>query len=168
MTLVETTRPRTRRRVPARAGSVLRSLALTTAVVLLWPLSFGGLFGGVIVSGRSMEPTMEPGDLAVVIRVREAEVGDVIVFRPQVAPQARVVHRVVGEDGDQLELRGDNNDWDDPFDVTQDDVVGKVVMRLPEVGGALSFLADARVWASLLLIGVGLWLWPRRTPSETP
>ncbi|PYF98327.1 signal peptidase, endoplasmic reticulum-type [Georgenia satyanarayanai] len=168
MTLVATAPPRTRRRVRPRAGSVLRSVALATAVVLLWPVSLGGLFGGIIVSGHSMEPTMERGDLVVVMRVREAQVGDVVVFRPQVAPHARVVHRIVGADGEQLELRGDNNDWSDPFDVTQDDVVGKVVMRLPQVGGALSSLTDARVWASLLLLGAGLWLWPRRAPDGAP
>lgn len=168
MTLVATARHRARRRAPSRTGGALRSLALATAVVLLWPLSLGGLFGGVIVSGHSMEPTMDPGDLVVVMRVREAQVGDVVVFRPQVAPQARVVHRVVGSDGDQLTLRGDNNDWDDPFKVDQDDVVGKMVMRLPQVGHALSVIADPRVWASLLLVGAGLWLLPRRTPDEAP
>lgn len=132
----------------------------------MWPLNLGGLFGGIVVSGHSMEPAYYPGDIAVVMRTAEVGVGDVAVFRPPVAPNARVVHRVVAVDGEHLELRGDNNDWSDPFDVVQDDVVGKVILRVPEVGGWLLPLAHPLVWVSLLLVGTGWWLWPRRDRSD--
>ena len=163
MTLVDVPPARASRPGRSRAGRrVLRWTALAVGLVLVWPLSLGGLFGGVIVAGHSMEPTLEPGDLTVIVRTSEAEVGDVVVFRPNADPRAQVIHRVIDVDGDRLQLRGDNNDWIDPFEVVQDDVVGTMILRVPHVGGWFSQLADPRVWISLLLLGSGWWLMARR------
>ena len=167
MTLVDAPRARASRPGSSRAvRRLLRWVALAIAVVLLWPPGLGGLFGGVIVSGHSMEPTLEPGDLAITMRTDRAEVGDVVVFQPGAEPRARVIHRVVGVDGETLQLRGDNNDWDDPFDVVQDDVMGKMILQVPHVGGWFAKLAEPPVWGSLLLVGRGWWLLSRRAERE--
>lgn len=167
MTLVDAPPARASRPGSSRAvRRLLRWVALAIGVVLLWPPGLGGVFGGVIVAGHSMEPTLQPGDLAITVRADRAEVGDVVVFQPGTQPRARVIHRVVDVDGEHLQLRGDNNDWVDPFDVIQDDVMGKMVLRIPDVGGWVSKLAEPPVWASLLLVGSGWWLLSRRAERE--
>lgn len=159
--LARVSRPR---RHPARR--IVQWLVLAAAVALLWPLSLGGLFGAIIVTGHSMEPTLEAGDIALVARTDQAREGDVVVIRPSINPDLRVIHRVVGVDGQELELRGDNNTWNDPFDVVQGDVEGKFVARVPQVGTWISHLTHPLVWASLLLLGAGWWLWPRRVDGD--
>lgn len=144
---------------------MLKWLAIALAVAVVWPIEAGGLVGGVVVSGHSMEPTLMPGDLVVVKRVDEAEVGDIVVYRPPTEPAARVVHRVVERDGDALELQGDNNDWRDPFAVSQDDVIGEVLWHAPKLGGMARWLGEPQVWLSLLLLGSG-WLLLNRRREE--
>lgn len=151
------------RRGLRRIGMALRRLAVVAVVAIVWPLPLGGMFGAVIVSGHSMEPTLMPGDLIVVKRIEDASVGDVVVYRPPTEPRARVVHRVVERDGTTLELQGDNNHWRDPFDVDQEDVVAEVQWRIPRIGGYLFKLANPIVGFSLLLVGTGWWLATRRS-----
>lgn len=147
------------------AGSVLRGLAFLIAVALAWPITFGGMFGGVVVSGQSMEPTMYAGDLVLVRRAAEVEVGDVVVYRPQAQPAARVIHRIVDRDGPELVLQGDNNSWIDPFDVVVDDVEGIAFATVPKVGGWLSQLANPLLWGSCLVLGAGWW-WVRSRKED--
>ncbi len=152
------------RRPRSRAASVaLRLLLLVVAVALLWPIGAGGMFGGVVVSGRSMEPTLASGDLALVKRTDHVQLGDVVVYQLPADPSASVVRRVVGQDGPVLKLQGDRQGGADAFAVVQDDVVGTVVGHVPRLGGWLTQLPEPRVWAALLLIGTVWWLLPRRS-----
>lgn len=147
-------------------GSVLRGLAFLLVVALAWPITFGGLFGGVIVSGQSMEPTMIAGDLVLIRRTAEVDVGDVVVYRPEVQPNARVIHRIIDRDGPELVLQGDNNSWIDPFDVVVDDVEGIAIATVPRVGSWLSQLSNPLLWGSCLVLGAGWWWIRARREQE--
>lgn len=106
------------------------------AVTMLWLVT--GLFGvqPFIISGPSMQPTLEAGDLVIVrdIDPSEIDVGDVIRFRKGDVP---VIHRVVDLDDSGARpvfiTRGDNNDKDDP-PVLAANVDGEVVATLPKLG----------------------------------
>ncbi len=125
-----------------RRSEQRKSLGLTwpllgmAAVALLW---FNvGLFGvqPSVVSGLSMEPSMAPGDVAIVREVppQEIAVGDVVRYRHE---GIHVVHRVVeiqeGPAGRVFVTQGDANDAPDP-PLTEDRIEGVVVMVIPKIG----------------------------------
>jgi len=103
------------------------------------------------VISKSMEPTINKGDLIIVVSALESEIeeDDIIVFNnylPTISggyAQAEVVHRYVdtNTDGSYVTL-GDNNDAvDDIIDangnektLTYDDIIGKYAFRIPYIG----------------------------------
>lgn len=106
------------------------------ALVLGWflflrPEALGGPATYVMVYGRSMEPTLWGGDLAVVRRQHDYSTGDIVAFRVQ---GGMVIHRIVGEEADGFVTQGDNRDSPDSWRPTADDTVGRVWFSIP--GGA--------------------------------
>ncbi len=107
-------------------------VALTLVWFVLAPLELGGTTTCVITRGVSMQPGFHTGDLAI-LRVSGAyQVGDIVAYRdPQIG---RVMHRIVGEDGGLFVMKGDNNDFVDPYEPARSDIVGKLWVHLPGVG----------------------------------
>lgn len=87
-----------------------------------------------MVSGNSMLPTYVSGDAVVTWRTGDYEPGEPIVYAvpgDDVGAGVFVVHRVLKvEDGAYI-TRGDNNDGDDPWRPTDEEVQGRVVLRVP-------------------------------------
>jgi signal peptidase len=146
-------------RVSARAGEALcaRRLFGALAVVLIlagwwfWfhPDALGGSTTLVAVSGTSMEPGMVTGDLAIVRKTGDYEVGEVIAFRVPRGDRGQlgvVIHRIVGGSAETgFRTRGDNNDWYDPWRPQPEDVVGELWLHLPGAGRVVMTLADPLV-----------------------
>jgi signal peptidase len=105
---------------------------------LLRPESLGGQASYVIVAGRSMEPTLQMHDLAIVRKRDSYGVGDVIAFR---ADGGEVIHRIVGGDASGgFVVRGDNNESPDLWRPRPPDIKGAMWWRVPGAGHALEFL----------------------------
>jgi signal peptidase I len=157
------------RRLLGRLSNLLWMVAALAGGVLLWPSSLGGCTTLTIVSGHSMEPTYYTGDL-VVSRCGPVEVGDVIVYTPVDVGGARVIHRIVGgssEDG--WVVQGDNNGWVDPWEPTDDQILGSSVLHLPKVGLFASVLLSPLLWISLLVLALAVVVWPGKdAEDETP
>ncbi|WP_182113067.1 MULTISPECIES: S26 family signal peptidase [unclassified Actinotalea] len=151
----------TPRRLLRRAGDVVLALVGVTLAWLLWPSSLGGCTTLTIVSGDSMLPTYQTGDL-VVSRCGPVEVGDVMVYRPDGFGGSRIIHRVIGGDAAGWELQGDNNDWVDPFEPAGEEVLGTAVLHLPHVGGIASIFLSPLTWVSVLVIAGASLLWPSK------
>lgn len=144
-----------------RILSVLGWGLFVAVAVMIWPASLGGSTSYVIVTGHSMEPTLYPGDLAV-LRKGSPQVGDVVSYRPFEDVQAQVIHRVLElKDDGTLVLQGDNNDFIDPFFPTVADVSGRMVFAVSHVGSVAWLLGRPLVWGSLLLIALALFLYGR-------
>ena len=93
---------RRRRRFPTGTGVALAAwLALGITVVLVRPRR-------VVVEGRSMEPTLAPGDRLVVVRARGLHAGDVVAVRDPRDLRRVLVKRVGAVLEDGIVLRGDN------------------------------------------------------------
>jgi signal peptidase len=113
-------------------------------LVLLRPTLLGGSASYIWVAGDSMEPTLEPGDLAVVRKQSSYSSGDIVVFRvPKGEPGegAVLIHRVVGgsaEDG--FTTQGDNSETVDRWRPTGEDIVGRMWFSVPGAGRLLAFL----------------------------
>lgn len=155
-------------RLRSAAGWLLTAAVVAVLVWFGWPTTLGGCTTLTIVSGHSMEPTYYTGDL-VVSRCGRPEVGDVVVYTPPGVDQGRVIHRVVGGDArDGWAIRGDNNDFYDPWRPHQEDVLGIAVLHVPGLGRVAAILLDPWAWASLLVIAAGVLLWPARPAAVEP
>ena len=154
------------RRLPGGISSIAWVLGALVIGWLLWPSSLGGCTTLTIVSGQSMEPTYYTGDL-VVSRCGPVEVGDVVVYNPPDVGGARVIHRLVGgssEDG--WVVQGDNNDFLDPWNPVDEDILGSAVLHLSGVGKVASILLSPLTWISLLIVALAVVIWPGRRTVE--
>jgi nickel-type superoxide dismutase maturation protease len=62
----------------------------------------------VVVEGRSMEPTLAPGDRLLVVRAGVVHAGDVVAVRDPAGSRRVLVKRVGAVLEDEIVLRGDN------------------------------------------------------------
>jgi signal peptidase len=121
--------------------------------VVLRPTALGGPASYIFVSGVSMEPTLESGDLAVLQRADEYAIGDIVAFEVPDGPGAGalVIHRIIGgSGGDGFVMQGDNKRAPDEWNPTEELVAGRMWLHLPGAGTVVSWLRQPAVFASLL------------------
>ena len=159
--------------------SIVRRVAVAVLVVALL-----GAAGGIAVAwsqgyrlfavtSGSMAPTLDPGDLVLVVPAGDYRPGDIITFGHGAGI---TTHRVHGIDDSGLVTQGDANPSPDAFSVGVQDVAGEVVRMVPNGGYALVFFqrptGAPAVMAGLLLMVLlwGLFFPPddERTPDGDP
>jgi signal peptidase len=161
-------------RIAGRAVAAALAVALIAliAAVAVVPRLTGG--ASLTVLSGSMEPTIAPGDVAVVRGITpdevcaEVGVGTVVAFLPWSGDPTLVTHRVVAksvgtfDDGTRCRLttQGDANTAPDaPISPAQ--VRGVLLYSVPLLGRVRELAGDhlqgLRVVAGVLLLGVGLW-----------
>jgi len=109
-------------------------------------------------------PTLHIGDLIIVQGIAPEEInaasypdGDIIVFHQPQAGGELIVHRAVEKQiiGDKIFFRtkGDGNAGPDPTMVSEDQVIGKVILRVPWIGHIALFMHNSSgVFIIILLI----------------
>lgn len=113
-----------------------------------------GLLKTVVYTGVSMNPTLKAADLLQVLpyRAKNIQRGDVIVFNHSGA-ECTVTHRVACVDSHAIRTRGDNSSSVDPWILSPDNIIGRVVYlkrgnrRLRIYGGRMGRLFAAAVRA---------------------
>ncbi|MGY1849771.1 signal peptidase I [Blastococcus sp. SYSU DS1021] len=120
--------------------SAVAALVLAT-LWLFWPLALGGGTTYVTTYGDSMEPQFSAGDLAVLGSAGSYAVGDVVAYRSE-SLDTVVMHRIVSVDADGFVTQGDNNDWLDEDRPTQGEILGKLLVRIPQGGTALQAVSS--------------------------
>jgi len=107
-------------------------------------------------TGPSMNPTLKAGDILNVIHYggRQIRVGDIVVFHTP-GEQCHVVHRVVSLDlQGGVRTRGDNNPNIDPYTLTPERIIGRVVsaqrgtINIPFHGGRRGRFYANIMWAA--------------------
>ena len=149
--------------------SMLFTVALVATVIFLWPAPLGGSTRLVIVSGSSMEPTYDFGDVVVTRGGDRPSVGDTVVFAVPngTAAGMLVIHRIIGVDDEgYFVTQGDNRDTPDQWQLTDDDIVGQPLLHVPKGGHAVWFLQQWIVIAVLLGLLVMFLLWPTNDPQN--
>ena len=136
---------------------------LVLTAVLLWPRALGGTMTYVVTSGTSMEPTFRAGDLAVLRSADEYDVGDVVAYRSAALDRV-VMHRIRTDVDGTYTLQGDNNDFVDPDRVRDDEVLGKLALRVPKVGLVAAWLL--RPVNILLAVGALYLMLADRRPKQ--
>jgi signal peptidase I len=141
------------------ARAVLRLAGV--AALLIWfvafrPTGLGGPAGYVIVSGKSMLPTLAAGDLVLTERSDGYRPGDVVAFRVK---GKLVIHRVVSGNGVAgYHTLGDNNAAEDPWQPTDADIVGKSRLVVPNGGIPLQALRNDPLLLACLVGATTLFL----------
>lgn len=111
--------------------------------ILIFP--FVAFYGNdiLIITSTSMQPVLHPNDLIIVenIPIDQVSNGDIITFESHME-FGIVAHRVIEihDEFDHISLstKGDNIQHPDPWLVTENDFIGKVVHIIPDVGILLS------------------------------
>jgi signal peptidase I len=138
--------------------------------VIVWialaPTQLGGQVSYVIVDGTSMQPNFHLGDLVLVRTESTYQVGDAVTYW-NAELGTFVFHRIVGLNLDHFILKGDNNSWNDTYQPTQSEIVGKLWVHIPELGLAIEW-AHVPINAALTfgLLGGFLMTTMLLTPSQ--
>lgn len=114
-----------------------------------------------IISG-SMEPNIRVKDTVVNVRVKNPQdivVGDVITFvsTSLLSPGTTITHRVVGITKDEngnicYQTKGDNNPIQDQACAKFHNVIGKVILKIPQLGQIQFFLASKAGWLICIIV----------------
>ncbi|GAB4484932.1 MAG: hypothetical protein OHK0031_09030 [Anaerolineales bacterium] len=124
---------------PLRFSALVANLAALTLLAVGWlffvPTRLGGQAVYVIVNGISMEPNFHSDDLVIMRRAEDYQPGDVVTYR-DADMGAYVIHRIIGVEQERYILQGDNNSWIDGYHPSQDEILGKLWLYIPQ-GGAL-------------------------------
>lgn len=104
--------------------SVLEHTAVAGIVVLLVLLALGS-WRPVRVTGWSMHPALHPGDVVLVHKTRQVEVGEIVLFKS--SGHGSVLHRAIGVDrGGKVRTRGDANWVADREALSPSEIIGPV------------------------------------------
>ncbi len=126
------------------SASTVIDAVIFILVISFLVLNLLGIVTLAVVEGKSMEPTLQTGDLVLVIRVspKDIHVGDIIVYKK--LGGTFIIHRVIKikhvDDQFYYVTQGDNNPIPDGPGVPYRDVIGKVVsindapIKIPVIG----------------------------------
>ena len=119
------------------------------------------LFGGYGIISPSMVPNINVYDAVVTMRVptEKIEMYDVITFLSKDIDThgTPITHRVVGivetEDGKiGYRTKGDNNNAEDNALIMEDEVIGKVLFRIPMIGYVRTFITSRIGWLLIVVL----------------
>lgn len=133
---------------------------------------FGVLTDSMVSPGNKIkEGGFRSGDVIIIkeVEAKDLKVGDVITYRPSTNPDNKsnnyLTHRVVkvgkdseGKKGYYFTTRGDANKTDD-MPMSEKALVGKVVGRIPKVGGILSFIKENLILSIVFILSVVGFFW---------
>lgn len=107
-------------------------------------------FTPLVVKSQSMSPTFNEGDLIIIKECdpKKLVVGDIITFHTIINNEyALNTHRIenIADNGAarSFTTKGDNNAIADMHMISDGDVVGKYVTRLPAIGNFMNFLSSS-------------------------
>lgn len=116
---------------------LITSILIIIVIGILMLVSCQFRYGALVIGSGSMTGTINKGDVIVYEELNEetVEVNDIIVFFNN---GTRIIHRVIDKkdsgSGMRYYTKGDANPNEDEGFVIEDDIVGKVRLRLPYVG----------------------------------
>lgn len=140
-----------RRSLTRLLAGVLGLAFLAAGWLFLGPTQVGGTTSYAVIFGSSMEPSLRRGDLAVIRSQSTYRPGDVVLYdSPQLS--SKVLHRIVRVEGDRFVLKGDNNDFLDSEQPTEEQIVGRLWLSVPAVGHVSEWLREPA--HSALLVGL--------------
>jgi len=120
------------------------AVAIFSVVMIFFSFGFFGVQPTVIYSG-SMQPTLQVGDIALIqkTQVENLKQGDIIQYRKD---NMTYVHRIytITTDSQQTQIitKGDANPHPDPDPITPDQILGKSLFTIPQLGWIQIFMKN--------------------------
>lgn len=157
-------------------GTTSTALLLVGAaawLAFLRPGSLGGPATYVMVSGVSMQPTLQNGDFIIARRQAGYEIGDIVVYavpKGDVGEGSLIIHRIIGREPEGFVIQGDNPDIKVP-DVWRpgpDEIEGKLWVAIPAVGRYLPLLRSPLILALLAGLFVFWVMYPNKEEEKEP
>ena len=108
-----------------------------------------------IVNTNSMETTIEVGDIVIIKKVKAEKLnqGDVITFTQE---GEVITHRITKieteEKSTQYVTKGDNNNTEDTLKIKYEDIIGKEILTIPQLGKAMQLLDSKIILLIIILI----------------
>lgn len=137
------------RLVPALSVAAAFYLALLAWLVpwVMGPWALAG-WHPVVVTGGSMRPGLEPGDVVLIDDVPDDVLpGTIVSYRDPARPGRLVTHRLHAVSGDgTLETKGDANAVPDSTPVAREDVAGVGRLLVPLLGRPVMWLEEGALW----------------------
>ena len=121
-----------------------------------------------IVETNSMEPTIKVGDIVIIkkVKVEKLNQGDVITFTQE---GEVITHRItkidVEESGTKYITKGDNNNTEDTIKVEHEDILGKEILTIPQLGKVMQLLNNKIILLIIILI-ILIWAFIRIQKKE--
>jgi signal peptidase I len=120
-----------------------KTLLVVFLTVIFWmavaPTQLGGRLTYVIVNGNSMEPRFHLGDLIIVRKAANYQVGDAVTYQNSELNNY-VFHRIINTELDRFILQGDNNSWIDSYQPNREEIIGKLWVHIPYLGKAIEWI----------------------------
>jgi len=136
-------------------------LAFIAAIAILLIVSVlpvpGNIKFMVVLSG-SMEPSIKTGSVVMTKPAAQYNVGDVVTFGPYSKTKAPTTHRIVeiktnDNNNDKIYItKGDANNAPDARQISQKDIIGKVMFDVPYLGYIVSFVRKPLGFLLILII----------------
>lgn len=139
---------------PRIIQSVLGLLFVLVVWVIFLPTQFGGNLTYIVITGTSMEPLFHEGDFVIADVQAEYNIGDIAIYlHPDVG---RVIHRIIGREGERYIFKGDNNSWIDGYYPAREEIIGKYRYSIPKIGKY--FLKLRQPWLFSLFSGFSVFI----------
>ena len=126
--------------------------------------TFGG-FAPMVVKSDSMKPTFCAGDLILIKKcdTNSLKVGDIITFHTIIENEyALNTHRIAeiteASGVRSYTTKGDNNEVSDTHFITDGDIVGQYVVKLPGMGKVMDFLSSSTGFLLVIVLPMILFL----------
>ena len=112
------------------------------------------------IQSNSMAPALKKGDMIIThnkINFNDLKVNDIISFYSSengsnIIKTHRIVNIIDNNNVRLYETKGDNNDTSDKVYITETDVIGKMVIRIPFLGAIIDFFKNKWIFLFLIVI----------------
>ena len=124
------------------------------------PTIFG--YSSLMVATGSMSGTIEEGDLIIIRDTDDYKIGDIVTFF-QDGDDIPTTHRIynIDENGN-WKTRGDANNSYDKRSITNDEIIGEVVLVIPYVGTFIDWAVEGGgliyIVGIFLILGLGIYI----------
>jgi len=122
------------------------------------------LYNAYIIVSQSMTPAIKVNDAIIIKRLeaKDLEVGDVVTYFSE-NPEyygIMITHRILEKNEMNgkysFVMKGDYNISQDPLTVSEEQIYGKVIMRIPKIGIIQELLSSYVGWIFIIILPVGL------------
>jgi signal peptidase I len=109
-----------------------------------------------VVPTGSMEPTIKTGSIVFSMQKELLENGDIIIFTSPEDNEVTIIHRIIdikSEDSTNIyTTKGDNNEKEDRWVVTDTEVKGEMLFSVPYLGHLVAWLKTTNGFITILIV----------------